>query len=383
MFVNKPKKIDLIVIFLLAIVSSFFVVKFNAKFLVSSFVFLGVPAIYLIIRNTQNLRLIFPGVIFIGIIMGFVFDFLATLNKAWIIPQEQLIFPYRVFGAAPIDELICLILWTLLILLVYEHFFESRRTEILNWKHYLISGIFPSVGVLIIVVLSYFIKPQLIIFPYAYAILGFLSAIPLFYLIIKEPQVFRKVLYALPYFVLLFFLFEITALHLGQWIFPGQYFGHVNFFGYRFPFEEFFIWIIASSSIVLADYKLFVDSDKKVELVDGKSKSLEMCKEQLGKKVKIVIDQPYGTFYKNALYECNYGYIPGTVAPDGEGLDAYFIGPKEPLKTAEGICIAIIHRLDDDDDKLILVPEGVYMNDEEIEKTVNFREKFFKHEVIR
>ncbi len=118
-------------------------------------------------------------------------------------------------------------------------------------------------------------------------------------------------------------------------------------------------------------------------LVNGQSKSLEMCKEYLGKKVSLVIDQPYGTYYKNALYEANYGYIPNTTAPDGEGLDAYFLGPKEPLKEAEGVCIAIIHRLDDDDDKLIVVEEGVEMTDEEIDRAVNFREKFFKHEIIR
>lgn len=108
-----------------------------------------------------------------------------------------------------------------------------------------------------------------------------------------------------------------------------------------------------------------------------------MCKKYLGKKVSIVIDQPYGTYYKNALYTCNYGYVPDTIAPDGMGLDAYFLGSHKPLDTAEGTCIAIIHRLEDDDDKLILVPEGTNLSDEEIDTAVNFRERFFKHVVLR
>lgn len=120
-----------------------------------------------------------------------------------------------------------------------------------------------------------------------------------------------------------------------------------------------------------------------IPLVDGKSKSLDMCRSYLGKKVMLVIDQPYGTFYKNALYTSNYGYVPETLAPDGMELDGYFLGPKEPLAKAEGTVIAIIHRLEDDDDKLIVVPDGVTMTDEEIETAVNFREKFFTHEVIR
>ncbi|MFI6363303.1 inorganic diphosphatase [Nocardia sp. NPDC050630] len=55
-------------------------------------------------------------------------------------------------------------------------------------------------------------------------------------------------------------------------------------------------------------------------------------------------------------YIVNYGFVPGTLAPDGEELDAYFLGPTEPITAAAGACIAIIHRLYDDDDKLIVVP---------------------------
>lgn len=124
-------------------------------------------------------------------------------------------------------------------------------------------------------------------------------------------------------------------------------------------------------------------NEENTPLQNGKSRSLEMCKQFLGKKVELLIDQPFGTHYKNVLYTENYGYVPGTTAPDGEGLDAYFIGPKKPLKKAEGVVIAIIHRLEDDDDKLIVVPEGISMTDEEIETAVNFREKFFKHEIVR
>ncbi len=108
-----------------------------------------------------------------------------------------------------------------------------------------------------------------------------------------------------------------------------------------------------------------------------------MCRQYLGKKVRLEIDQAYGTEYKGTIYETNYGFVPGTTAPDNEPLDAYFLGPKEPLQTANGICIAIIHRLEDDDDKLIVVREGEDWSTEEIKKAVNFREKLFLHEIIR
>jgi inorganic pyrophosphatase len=83
------------------------------------------------------------------------------------------------------------------------------------------------------------------------------------------------------------------------------------------------------------------------------------------------------------VYEVNYGYIPGTVSGDGEELDAYVLGVDEPLDEFTGRCIAIIHRTDDDDDKLIVVPDGLDLPDEDIERDTAFQEKWFKHIIVR
>ncbi len=115
---------------------------------------------------------------------------------------------------------------------------------------------------------------------------------------------------------------------------------------------------------------------------DGNSHSLVMCREYLGKEVTLEIDQAYGTTYKGAVYEANYGFVPGTVAPDGLGLDGYFLGPQEPLTTATGMCIAIVHRLEDDDDKLIVVEKGSQWSKEQVAQAVHFKEQHFKHEII-
>jgi inorganic pyrophosphatase len=79
----------------------------------------------------------------------------------------------------------------------------------------------------------------------------------------------------------------------------------------------------------------------------------------------------------------NYGYVPGVIAPDGEEQDAYVLGVFEPLEQFEGRCIAVIHRLDDDDDKLVLVPDGMQYTDDQILALTEFQERFFKAVVIR
>ena len=59
------------------------------------------------------------------------------------------------------------------------------------------------------------------------------------------------------------------------------------------------------------------------------------------------------------------------------------IAVDKPLKTFEGKVIAIIRRNEQDDDKLIVVPNGMNFTDDEIEKAVSFQEKYFSHKLVR
>jgi len=83
------------------------------------------------------------------------------------------------------------------------------------------------------------------------------------------------------------------------------------------------------------------------------------------------------------LHPINYGFIPGTKAPDGEELDAYILGVDTPLKMFTGKCIAIIHRTDNDDDKLVLAKDGTDYTDDQIRSLTHFQEQWFKSEIIR
>ena len=108
--------------------------------------------------------------------------------------------------------------------------------------------------------------------------------------------------------------------------------------------------------------------------------------EFLGKNVTIKIDRPINSKHPKHgfVYEINYGFAPDTKAPDGEEVDAYLLGVNEPVDEFTGKCIAIIHRKDDNDDKLVIVSEKTKeMSDEEILKAVNFQEKWFDSVVIR
>lgn len=108
-------------------------------------------------------------------------------------------------------------------------------------------------------------------------------------------------------------------------------------------------------------------------------------KEYLGKELNIVIDRELGSKHPEYgfIYPVNYGYVPGTISGDGEELDCYLLGVFEPVKTFKGKCIAIVHRLNDDDDKLIIVPENKEYSDDAINALIEFQERYFEHVIVR
>lgn len=116
-----------------------------------------------------------------------------------------------------------------------------------------------------------------------------------------------------------------------------------------------------------------------------KSMNLTTSTEYLGKTVTIQIDRKLRSKHPkhDFVYELNYGFVPNTVAPDGEELDAYLLGVDTPVETYTGRCIAVIHRTNDDDDKLVVVPEGKEFSDDDIRALTHFQEQFFKSIIVR
>ena len=104
----------------------------------------------------------------------------------------------------------------------------------------------------------------------------------------------------------------------------------------------------------------------------------------IGSVVIVTVDRPLGSYhpeYKDMYYPVNYGYIEGVFANDNEEQDAYILGVNEAVEYFEGKVIAIIHRLDDVEDKWVVVPVDMVFTKEEIMDQVKFQEQYFKSEV--
>ena len=115
------------------------------------------------------------------------------------------------------------------------------------------------------------------------------------------------------------------------------------------------------------------------------SRSLVLARRFLGQTVTPTIDRPLGSRHPRHgfLYPVNYGFVPGTLAPDGAELDAYVLGVPAPLTAFTGLVVAVIHREDDDDDKLVVLPKGLSLSDADIMAAVWFQEQWFRSVVVR
>lgn len=97
--------------------------------------------------------------------------------------------------------------------------------------------------------------------------------------------------------------------------------------------------------------------------------------------VTVVVDRPMGSAhprYPELIYPINYGYIPNTLAADGEPEDAYILGMDHPVASFTGQIIAKILREDDAEFKWVVAPAEERFTQEQIYHAVYFQEQYFR-----
>ncbi|MBQ4485752.1 MAG: methyltransferase domain-containing protein [Oscillospiraceae bacterium] len=106
----------------------------------------------------------------------------------------------------------------------------------------------------------------------------------------------------------------------------------------------------------------------------------------IGRKVHCSVDRPLGTAhprFADLVYPINYGYVDNVMGGDGAEQDVYILGVDEPLEKFDGVVEAVYHRHNDNEDKWIVVPDGMQgkFTKEYILEKIEFQEKFFDGEL--
>lgn len=175
-------------------------------------------------------------------------------------------------------------------------------------------------------------------------------------------------------------------------------------------FKDYYEFTVYISREFLKKHRVYRYRTKKIEEMDDKTVSAvchwyceenkltdefccyldrewnkQMGMEYLGKTIKVTVDRPLGSHhpeYKDLVYPVNYGYFEGLSAPDGEWQDVYILGVYEAVNSFEGKVIAVIHRLDDIEDKWVVCPDEYSFTKEEIFEATEFQEKYYKIEIL-
>lgn len=257
---RKSLRLDLLIIIGVVAVSVPLVLYTHARPLTTAILFYFIPTIYLMWRKRKPLKETLAGSLLLGFGFAFPFDIIQTASGGWVTPTSQFVFPYELFGFLPLDEVVWFFISGLYVLTFYIHFFEPRKADRVGrrFAHVFLATL--TAVVLLSALAS--IGRSSVAIPYSYLIAGAPMLIAIVYVLLKYPRLIPKFLKTTGFFFVLFFVYELVALHLGQWNFPGIYIGWVQVWDVRFPLEEFFYWMIVYTLFVLSLYEGVVDDGR-------------------------------------------------------------------------------------------------------------------------
>jgi len=258
---KKRESIDLAILLMCPILATLISLLFKTNVFVSVLLFFGIPALYLSFRGAKYIKksIVFSVITSIPLII--IIDYVGHITKMWIIPNS--ILPFRLFGIVTIEVILWAVFNSYCVLMFYEYFLDKDVTK---------KAWFPQMKYLVVAILILFITfiilffnaPGVLHIPYFYLAFGIvLLLIPVVVELFEYPKLISKFARVGAYFFFLTFLYEVTALKLGWWAFPGtEFVGWVSIFGTMFPIEELVFWLILFSTAVLSYYEYFDDDEK-------------------------------------------------------------------------------------------------------------------------
>jgi hypothetical protein len=254
------KKIDIIFLILSPIFASVTSLYFKTNFLTSTFLFFGIPAIYLSLRNQRAVKKSTIFSILAIMIIGPFLDYIALKSNAWYVPST--VFPMRFFGIVPIEDMIWGMFLVYNIVMMYEHFLDKGKHNLkdTNLKYF----IFIMIFIAIIFFLFYYFNPNLLVVPFFYLKFGLgFVVLPAVSFLTFFPRLLSKFVKISIYIFIQGIMFELTGLSLNHWGFGGgEYIGWISLGNIRFPLEELVFYIILFATCVLSYYEFF-DDDRK------------------------------------------------------------------------------------------------------------------------
>lgn len=236
-------------------VSCFLVFYLKPVYFYSLLIVLGPPTIinYIWLKKSGKKILIFS--IITTILFAPPIELATRLADTW---DVQTIFP-RPFGYIPIENMIFAFINFFWVLCFYETFVDGDRSKKVsrNFKYI----VFLYFLLAWVVYYIFFNDPGLIRTEY------FVMSIPILILpslimFYFYPHIIKKTILPTVFFSIVFFVYEMVAIQIGNWWWPGEYIFTFTINGKIFPLDDVVIWYLLSTPALIAGYEIFVDDGK-------------------------------------------------------------------------------------------------------------------------
>jgi len=252
----KKRKLELVMLYVYfaLIIAVALWLNFNHVQLVLAY--MAIPALYFTsqIKYSEKIKL---ETLFFGIFCTVIIDFTGHMSHAWHVPA---LFGIKILNTIPVEEFVWGFSYLLLILSIYEYFFDHSRSRKINPHFRKIVNI--TSGIFFAIIIAYIIIPEALVIPYFYALLITVNVLITINGFFKHSEIASKISRTVAYLFVPQIAYELTALKLGHWGFRrGLHIGYVELFGTTFPFEEL-LWFIFMASSILVIHETFADNQK-------------------------------------------------------------------------------------------------------------------------
>jgi hypothetical protein len=250
---------DGLVLLLLPIIATLISFYLRPNFLVSILLFLGLPSLYIAFRVPKYLSRAVIFSLVASIPLMIIIEYVGGDSLSWAFPPS--FFDFHLFGRVSLEVVIWAFFNVLSVVLFYEFIFDHHHGRLPMWNGRMWSLLRYIGGwVLLFVIFLSFSKDTSAV-PYFYFCFGVVVFLyPIFMTWLYYPRILPKIGYTAFYFTFLSVLYEVVALNLGWWSFPGEEFiGSVSFQGIQFPLEELFFWILLFAPAVACAFEYLED----------------------------------------------------------------------------------------------------------------------------
>lgn len=174
----RKKEVDIIVLLILLVIAVLYanITKdlYIGRSAIAGAIYILPPVLYLSLRKKKNWKKIIVSTLVFGGLFGFIFEFIAEFNKAYSV--ISILFPFRLFGVLPIDNVLGHMMMTLLTIVFYEHFIDREVNHHIskNLSHALL----PALSAITFIILAFFFQPNLIRIGHPYLYMGLAAICP-------------------------------------------------------------------------------------------------------------------------------------------------------------------------------------------------------------